>query len=162
MKRIFLYFLIMILFGTGAGWCVCEKGTIEFGHNGKCYCKSAHAWNFLHALAWCDAQASDGLSRSSINSVCDLDASHRWSPGDTNCPNFDNWKTLKQGNGNNLVKGYARVDTLRSNQYPYSVTLNNDGSVSVTATGGLNDIRYYYCDVQQSVCDEIRSSWNVE
>ena len=161
MKRIFLYFLIMILFSAGAGWCVCEKGTIEFGANGKCYCLSSHGWNFLHALAWCDAQASDGLSRSTVHSVCDYDATNRWQEGSSECPNMRRRSDVKNASGAIIPSGGKRaITSLTSDNQWYAVQLQGrENDLSEVKNQGYDQLMHVYCNVPQAVCDEIRSTW---
>ena len=157
MKRIFLYFLIIILFGTNAGWCICDRGRIEFGANGKCYCRSNPSLYFLHAQAWCDALNSEGITRSTIHSVCDYDANDQWQEGSTDCPNFRTRSQIHNATGGSIATGTHRVSTMTANHEGYILKVeSNKVSVLTAAYDGKYDV---YCDVPQSVCDEIRASW---
>ena len=157
MKRILFFLMLIILLGSKSGWCVCTNGSIMFGANGKCYCRQGSATSFLNSLSWCDAHNSEGITRSTIHSVCDYDANDQWQEGSTDCPNFRTRSQIHNATGGSIATGTHRVSTMTANHEGYILKVeSNKVSVLTAAYDGKYDV---YCDVPQSVCDEIRASW---
>jgi len=158
MKRILFFLMLIILLGSKSGWCVCTNGSIMFGANGKCYCRQISGTPFLTAQSWCDAHNSEGITRSTIHSVCDYDASDRWQEGSTDCPNMRDYSRIKGTDGTaNIQRGNHVVGSLTSDHQAYVVDIQL--SKTTVKQVPYDSVAWSLCDVEQSICDEIKASW---
>ena len=156
-----------MLLSTSSWAQVCQHGVIEFGRNGKCYCRStvssndSNAHYFYAALVWCDAQ---GLTRTTVQSACDYDSNEKWNTNNWGvCPNFKNWQNLRDANEQPLADGKRFLSTLTPNNSgnPMGLVLWSSRThgelwaVNINRNNGYNERAFAYCDVPQSICDEL-------
>ena len=161
-KVLYLFtFVLMATVSLADSIGVCESGVIEFGRNGKCYCRSgkssfSSAQTFFAGLAWCDGQ---GLSRATVQSICDYDTNEKWSASNRElCPNFNNWQTLTDSTGETLAEGLRNAGTLspRGGGLVMRLLLGTGRTNGVLNEEVYANTRMWaYCDVPQSICNTL-------